>query len=92
MIPDDRNKLSKIAGLLASSSAGERASAAARASEILAKNDLTWQDVIAYLPAKEPVEVTADLLFDDDDMEDLQSVVAGEDPLQNDFIFKASGS
>jgi hypothetical protein len=52
MTPEDHAKLVKIAGLLASENAGERASAAARATEILHRNGMSWEDALASLPVE----------------------------------------
>jgi hypothetical protein len=48
--PDEHARLIKIAGLLASDQEGERASAAARASEILSRNGLSWAQALAAIP------------------------------------------
>jgi hypothetical protein len=42
----DHTRFLKLCGMLASPSDGERASAAAKASEMLKAADLTWNDVI----------------------------------------------
>jgi hypothetical protein len=44
--PDVLDRLRKIAGLLGSEHAGERAAAAAKANEILARYRITWADVV----------------------------------------------
>lgn len=56
MTPDEHARLIKIAGLLASDSDGERASAAAHASEILRRNGLTWEQALASLPVEMPFQ------------------------------------
>ncbi|WP_152048614.1 hypothetical protein [Aureimonas psammosilenae] len=50
MTPDDHARLVKIAGLLSSDKDAERALAAAKASEILQRNGLTWEDALAAIP------------------------------------------
>ena len=45
--PDVLDRLCKIAGMLGSEHVGERAAAAAKANEILARYKITWADVIS---------------------------------------------
>ncbi|KQT46298.1 hypothetical protein ASG43_11765 [Aureimonas sp. Leaf454] len=52
MTPEDHAKLLKVAGLLASDNAGERANAAARATEILERNGMSWTDALASVPVE----------------------------------------
>jgi hypothetical protein len=52
MTPEDHAKLVKVAGLLASDNPGERASAAARATEILRRNAMSWEDALASVPVE----------------------------------------
>lgn len=51
----DRERLIRIAGLLTSDKLGERAAAAAKASEILRAAEMTWRDALS--PVVGPVRV-----------------------------------
>ena len=51
---DDRERLTKIAGLLGSAHAAERAVAAMKATELLEGLGATWADLVASVPSKVP--------------------------------------
>lgn len=53
----DRGRLVKIAGLLASDKMGERAAAAAKASGILKRAGMTWEDALRPPPGRQTVVV-----------------------------------
>ena len=74
----DRNRLSRIAGLLASDKLGERAAAAAKATAILSRAGMTWED--ALMPVQGPqrvIVVEADTSTKDEEIERLQAALAG---------------
>lgn len=59
----DLERFGKVAGLLASPVAGERAAAADRATDILCRAGMTWADLLAALrpaaPASGPIRASA---------------------------------
>jgi hypothetical protein len=55
--PDQRARLAKLAGLMASPHAGERAVAALKASEFLTALGMTWAEALAPAPAAPVVRV-----------------------------------
>ena len=52
--PADRDRLSKLAGMLGSSHDGERAAAAMMATKLLEGVGVSWADLVASVPVKSP--------------------------------------
>ena len=52
--PADRDRLSKLAGMLGSSHSGERAAAAMMATKLLEGVGVSWADLVASMPMKSP--------------------------------------
>ncbi|KAB0676716.1 hypothetical protein [Aureimonas leprariae] len=51
----DREKLAKVASLLASDKMGERAAAAAKATAILQRAGMTWEEALRPVPGRQTV-------------------------------------
>jgi hypothetical protein len=58
--PRTADKLAKLCGLFSSNHAGERASAAAKADELIRTCGLNWQQVISPTPPAMPAHSTGD--------------------------------
>jgi hypothetical protein len=55
--PDDLTRLIKLAGMLASAHAGERAAAALKCTELLAAHGMSWADALQPPPVTQIVQV-----------------------------------